>query len=128
MLKEFKEFIMRGNIVEMAVGVIMGTSFTAVVNGLVEGIIMPLIATVIGTVNVEKMKFMLHGTEIPYGIFLQALINFLLISLVLFLMLKAFNKASEIAHPKAEAAEEEKPALTAEDYLREIRDLLKEEK
>ncbi|WP_018659030.1 large conductance mechanosensitive channel protein MscL [Allofustis seminis] len=126
MIKEFKAFIMRGNILDLAVGVVMGTAFTAVVNGLVEGIIMPLIAAIAGNASVADMAITLNGTAIPYGIFLQALVDFLLISLVLFFILKAVNKVRTLHHH--EEAEEKPAAPTSEDYLREIRDLLQQEK
>lgn len=127
MIKEFKEFISQGNVLDMAIGVVMGTAFTAIVNGLVDGIIMPLIAAIGGNMSVESMSFNLNGTPIMYGIFLQAIINFLLIALVLFFVVKTINKAKDMRkHEETEEVVEE-AAPTAEDYLREIRDLLQKE-
>lgn len=127
MIKEFKEFISQGNVLDMAIGVVMGTAFTAIVNGLVDGIIMPLIAAIGGNMSVESMSFTLNGTPIMYGIFLQAIINFLLIALVLFFVVKTINKAKDMRkHEETEEVVEE-AAPTAEDYLREIRDLLQKE-
>ena len=126
MLKEFKEFMMRGNVIDLAVAVIIGAAFNKIVTGLVDGIIMPLIAAIVSAPNVEKMAFMLNGTSIQYGLFLQAVLNFLIVGTSLFFLLKAINKAAKlISFKKAEAEQEitqEQP--TAETYLKEIRDIL----
>ena len=122
MLKEFKEFMMRGNVIDLAVAVIIGAAFNAIVTGLVNGIIMPLIAAIGGAPNVESMAFMLNGTAIQYGLFVQAVLNFLIVGSVLFVMVKVMNKAASIVSGKK--ADEEEPVMTSEDYLREIRDLL----
>lgn len=126
MLKEFKEFMMRGNVIDLAIAVIIGAAFNAIVTGLVEGIVMPLIAAVGGAPNVEGMAFVLNGTPIQYGLFLQAVLNFLIVGAVLFFLVKGINKASALASRKKEESEEEvaEAAPTAEDYLKEIRDLL----
>lgn len=126
MLKEFKEFMMRGNVIDLAIAVIIGAAFNGIVTGLVEGIIMPLIAAVGTAPNVEGMAFVLNGTPIQYGLFLQAVLNFLIVGTVLFFLVKGINKASALASRKKEKAEEEvaEAAPTAEDYLKEIRDLL----
>ena len=124
MWKEFKEFIMRGNVVELAVGLVMGSAFTAIVTALVESIIMPFIAGISGNASVEDLAFNFNGSLIYYGEFLQAIIDFLLVAVVLFLAVKAIN--SFMALHKKEEVEEEEP--TAEDYLKEIRDLLAEDK
>lgn len=126
MLKEFKEFMMRGNVIDLAIAVIIGAAFNGIVTGLVEGIIMPLIAAVGTAPNVESMAFVLNGTPIQYGLFLQAVLNFLIVGTVLFFLVKGINKASALASRKKEKAEEEvaEAAPTAEDYLKEIRDLL----
>lgn len=122
MWEEFKEFIMRGNVVELAVGLVMGSAFTEIVNGLVDGIIMPFIAAISGNASVEGLAFSLNGTPIEYGVFLQAIINFLLISIVLFLAIKGLNRLA--AQVKEEEVEEEEEEPTSEEYLKEIRDLL----
>lgn len=126
MWKEFKEFIMRGNVVELAVGLVMGTAFTNIVNGLVDGIIMPFIAALSGNANAEGLAFMFNGQEIAYGIFIQAIINFLLIAAVLFFAIKALNTLSARREKEEEEEEEETPS--AEDYLKDIRDLLAKDK
>ena len=121
MIKEFKEFIMRGNVIELAVGIVMGAAFTAIVTALVEHIITPIIAAVTGNADVSGLAIQIGTAELTYGYFLQAVIDFLLIALVLFLMIKFINKLSR---QKAEEEEVEVEAPTAESYLEEIRDLL----
>ncbi len=124
MWKEFKEFIMRGNVVELAVGLVMGSAFTAIVNSLVEYIIMPFIAGVAGSASVESLAFIFNGSPIKYGFFLQAIIDFLLIALVLFFAIKGLNTLTRTLRREQEELDEEPPVPTAEDYLKEIRDLL----
>lgn len=124
MWKEFKEFILRGNVIELAVGLVMGSAFTAIVNALVENIIMPFIAGLSGNASVEKMAITFNESEIVYGAFLQAIIDFLLIAIVLFLAIKALNAMAARVKREEEVEEEEADIPSSEDYLREIRDLL----
>lgn len=136
-IAEFKEFISRGNVMDMAVGIIVGTAFTAIVTSLVNGIIMPFIGFLIGGLNFEDYKFVLAAaTEttpevaILYGSFIQQVINFLIIAFVVFLMIKVLNgiksKAESLRKKEEEeAAEEEDAAPTEAELLAEIRDLLK---
>lgn len=126
MWKEFKEFITRGNVIELAVGLIMGSAFTAIVNALVDSIIMPFIAGLSGKASVEGLAFKFNGTPIYYGVFLQAIIDFLLIAVVLFFAIKAINSFAALRKQEEEEAEEAIPST--EDYLKEIRDLLAENK
>ena len=125
MVKEFKEFISKGNVMDMAVGIIIGGAFTAIVNSLVESILMPLIGVVSGGLSVADMSVTVGNAVIGYGAFLQAIIDFLLVALVLFSIIKALNKAKAavIKEEPAEEAPEEVPADIA--LLTEIRDLLK---
>lgn len=120
MLKEFKEFAMRGNIIDLAVAVIIGGAFGKIVTALTNSIIMPIISLLIGKSGVTDMSVMIGKTIFPIGIFLQAVIDFILIALVLFLIIKAINsmKRKEPVLP---------PAATPEDILllREIRDAVK---
>ena len=124
MLKEFKEFLMRGNIVELAVAVIFGGAFKAIVDSLVKDIISPIIAMVANTGDIASVSFRLGSAQIGIGAFIAAIINFVIVGAVLFLIVKGMNKAAELA--KGNKAEEEAApaAPTAEDYLKEIRDLL----
>lgn len=127
-MKEFKEFISRGNVMDMAVGIIIGGAFTAIVTALVDSILMPIIGAITGGHSVEQMAWQVGDASIGYGAFIQAVINFLLVAWVLFLIIKALNKAkAALTKPAEEAAEEE---AVPEDIalLTEIRDLLKEKK
>lgn len=106
--QEFKEFISRGNVVDMAVGVIIGGAFTAIVNSLVNDLITPLLGLITGGMDFSRLSFGIGEAQFCYGSFISAVINFLLIALVLFLLVKGINRL----HRKKEA--EDKPAaLTA---------------
>lgn len=122
MWEEFKAFIMRGNVVELAVGLVMGSAFTAIVNSLVDDIIMPFITGLAGSASVEHLTFNFNGSAINYGLFLQAIINFLLIAAVLFFVIKGLNSLANQLKREEEIEEAVEP--TTEDYLKEIRDLL----
>ncbi len=119
-MKEFKEFISRGNVIDLAVGVIIGSSFTAIVNSLVNNIVTPLITLITGKVSVKELFIALDGNEydsleaateagvatLGYGLFLQAIIDFIIIAFVIFLMVKGINKLRDIGKkPEAEAEE-----------------------
>ena len=119
MLKEFKEFAMKGNIVDLAVAVIIGGAFGKIVTALTDSLIMPIISLILGKGGVHELTFTVGETVFPIGIFLQAVIDFILIAFVLFLIIKTMNRFKK----KEEAA----PAATPEDIqlLREIRDALK---
>lgn len=122
MIKEFKEFISRGNMMDLAVGVIIGSAFTAIVNSLVKNLINPLIGMFIGKIDLSNLVFKVGDATFRYGTFLNAVINFLIIAFVVFLLVKGVNKLM----PKKKTAEEEAAPSQEEVYLREIRDLLKE--
>lgn len=128
-INEFKEFIARGSVLDMAVGIVIGSAFTAIVTSLVENIIMPLVGAVIGGIDFNNLSVMIIGVEFKYGVFIQNVVNFLIIALVVFCMIKAINgmKSKLI---KAEEAEEEAPKEDPADIalLKEIRDLLAEKK
>lgn len=98
-IKEFKEFISRGNVMDMAVGVIIGGAFTAIVNSLVNDIVMPLLSLITGGFDFTALKIVLGEGEEPatlnYGAFISAIINFLLIALVIFLVIKTINKVAK---------------------------------
>ncbi|RIK17580.1 MAG: large conductance mechanosensitive channel protein MscL [Anaerolineae bacterium] len=123
MIKEFKEFILRGNVIDLAVAVIIGGAFTAIVNSLVNDIIMPVIGVLLGGVDFSSLAVQVGDATITYGNFIQAIINFLLIALVLFLLIRTMNNLSR----KKEDAPAPPPGPTAEEkLLAEIRDLLRE--
>lgn len=91
MLREFREFVMRGNVMDLAIAVILGLSFAAVVDTFTNGILMNLIAAVIGRPNFDSLAFNLRGTPIEYGKFLTALVNFVLVSGSVFALVKGIN-------------------------------------
>ena len=128
MIKEFKEFISKGSVMDMAVGIIIGGAFTKIVTALVEAILMPLIGAICGGKSVEDMSIMVGNAAIGYGAFIQAVIDFLLVALVLFMILKAFNKAKSMVVKEEEAPAEPEPVPADVELLTEIRDLLKEKK
>ena len=120
-IAEFKEFALRGNVMDMAVGIVIGAAFSAIINSLVNDIIMPVIGLLTGNVNLAKLAIQLGpNNAITYGAFLAAIINFILVALVLFLIIKFFNK---LRNEKKEAA-----GPSELDVLTEIRDLLKDKK
>ena len=113
-MKEFKEFISRGNVMDMAVGIIIGSAFTAIVNALVNNIIMPLISVITGGISFDQWNITMGaGKDAPVlglGTFIAAVINFLLIALVLFMVIKTINKMHEGADKLVgKQKEEEKP-------------------
>jgi len=119
MLKEFKEFALKGNIIDLAVAVIIGAAFGKIVTALTQTIIMPIISLLVGKASMEDIKVTIGSTVFPIGSLIQAIIDFILIAFVLFLIIKLMNSAIK----KKEVA----PAPTPEDILllREIRDALK---
>ena len=138
--KEFKEFISRGNVLDMAVGVIVGGAFTSIVNSLVSDILMPVIGIITGGIDFTSMKYSVDlGIEglipatINYGTFVQNIVNFLLTALAVFIIVRAANtirakrdEAKKAAEEAAKAAESEKPAEPSEEIklLTQIRDAL----
>lgn len=92
MLKEFKDFVMRGNVIDMAVGVVIGGAFSAIVNALVESMIMPVVTALTAGVNFADLKFTIGEVDILYGQVINATVSFLIIAAVLFLVVKATNK------------------------------------
>lgn len=129
-LSEFKAFAMRGNVLDMAVGIIIGGAFTPIVNSLVNDVIMPPIGLLLGNVDFSQLAITLrHATEtdpavmINYGVFINTLISFLIVAFAVFILIKTVNKIT-MTKPKAPAAP---PAPTADQkLLTEIRDLLKQ--
>lgn len=123
MLKEFKQFIARGNVLDLAVGVIVGGAFSSIVTSLVNNIFTPIIGLILGGVNFSNLSITFRNTQIMYGAFIQSVIDFLIVAFCLFLIVKAVNK---LMHKKNK--EEKKEAAAKSDELKtleEIRDLLK---
>ena len=125
MSKEFKEFISKGNVLDLAVGVIIGGAFGKIVTSLVDDIIMPFIGLIIGGLDFSGLSIVIGKATIKYGMFIQNVVNFLIIAFSVFIIVKAVNKVRRI---KPEEQEEE-PVVEApskeEALLAEIRDLLK---
>ncbi|PVX31797.1 large conductance mechanosensitive channel [Pasteurella langaaensis DSM 22999] len=124
-MKEFREFAMRGNVVDMAVGVIIGGAFGKIVSSLVADVVMPLLGTITGGVDFKDLKIVLAeavgetpAVTLNYGLFIQNIFDFIIIALAIFMMIKGINKLKK--------PEEAAPAgPTQEELLSEIRDLLK---
>ncbi len=124
---EFKAFALQGNVLDMAVGVVIGGAFKAIVTSLVDNVITPAIGLLMGGVNFADLSYTVNEAEIKYGAFIQSIIDFFIIALSIFVFIKVFTKLSR----KRKEAEEEAPAEApkkADDVvlLEEIRDLLKE--
>lgn len=123
MLQEFREFLIRGNVIDLAVAVIIGGAFGAIVDSLVNDLLMPLIGIIIGGIDFTGLTLQVGDAVILYGNLIQAIINFLIIAFVIFIIIRSYNRLSR----KAEEAPPEPPEPPAEEVLlAEIRDILKE--
>ena len=127
-MKEFKEFISRGSVIDMSVGIIIGGAFTAITNSIVDSIITPLIGILCGGIDFANWGIQIGEANIMIGALIDAIIKFLLISLVLFSIIKALNKAKSVVSKDEEKAEEPEPVPEDIQLLTEIRDMLKEKK
>ena len=124
-MEEFKQFIARGNVMDMAVGVIIGGAFSAITTSLINDIVMPLLGIFTGSISFAELSFTVNGAVIAYGNFIQAVLNFLVMAFVVFCLVKAINRF----HRKKEEAPPAPPEPSAEEkLLTEIRDLLKEKR
>ena len=126
MLKDFKEFISKGNVLDLAVGVVMGGAFSGIVTSLVNDIIMPLVGLLIGGIDFTTMKVTVGDASIMYGNFIQNIVNFLIIAASIFMFIKFINRlTAKMKKEEAEKAEEEKKEDPQTKILEEIRDELK---
>lgn len=127
MIKEFKAFISKGNVVDLAVGVIIGGAFGKIVSSLVNDILMPIIGVLIGGVDFSNLSIKIGEAKITYGMFIQNVIDFLIIAFCVFLFVKVINKLSSIANKQAKNEEKEKEEIveTELSVLKEIREELK---
>ena len=127
-MEEFKQFIARGNVMDMAVGVIIGGAFSTITTSLINDVIMPLLGIFTGSISFSALALTINGAVIAYGNFIQAVLNFLVMAFVVFCMIKTLNHF----HRKKEETPAEEPAppepSAEEKLLTEIRDLLKENK
>lgn len=128
-LGEFKEFISRGNVIDMAVGVIVGSAFGKIVASLVDNILMPIIGMIIGGHDFSRLAITFKGASIKYGLFIQNVIDFVIIAFCIFLFIKFINKLQNIKKKPTKEENEEAPKKSDEVILlEEIRDLLKKQK
>ena len=137
LIAEFKQFISRGSVLDLAVGIIIGTAFTAIVSSLVKDIIMPFVGLVLGGVNFTELRIVIRQATgetaelaLTYGNFIQRVVDFLIIAFVVFLIVRSFNRFRALREKKEQEAKAAKPApapVTPADIvlLTEIRDLLK---
>lgn len=125
MLKEFKEFALRGNVLDLAVGVIIGAAFGKIVTSLVNDIIMPLIGLLLAGIDFKDLSFTVGDATLLYGSFIQTIVDFLIVAFSIFLFIRFFNR---FKRKEEEKVEEEVAVLSKEEeILTEIRDLLKAE-
>lgn len=133
MMQEFKDFAMRGNVVDLAVGVVIGGAFGKIVSALVDSIIMPVVGALTSGVNVKDLKLVLMapdpasgypGVALGYGAFLQSVVDFAIVAFAIFLMVKGMNKMM----PKPKPAPAAPKGPTQEELLADIRDILKKKK
>lgn len=125
MWKDFKEFAFQGNVFDLAVAVVIGAAFSKIVSSLVENIITPLIGVISGKVDVSGLHQPIGDADLTYGLFLQSIIDFLIVAFVIFLVVRLFSKFKKKEETVEEEVEEKVDAQEA--LLTEIRDLLKEQ-
>ncbi len=121
MLKELKAFLIRGSVLELAVGVIIGSAFGKIVSSLVDKILMPLMGVAMGGIHIEELTIKFIGVEVGYGAFFQAILDFTFIGIVLFFLLRIAGK-----NPVSNEPTEPPPPTATESLLAEIRDLLQD--
>lgn len=126
MIYEFKKFISKGNVIDLAVGVVVGGAFSKIVTSLVDNIIMPIVGILIGGIDFTKLFLTVFDVKIQFGLFLQNVVDFLIIAFCIFIAIKLINRFTH----KKEVKEEKKQAVKSDEViiLEEIRDLLKKEK
>lgn len=130
MIKEFKDFISRGNVVDLAVGVIIGGAFGKIVSSLVDNILMPIIGAIIGGIDFSDLSIKIGSAKIAYGLFIQNVIDFLIVAFCIFLFVKAVNKLNELRSKIKKDEEKEELQVIEENelsVLKEIRAELKKQ-
>ena len=125
-VSEFKAFAMKGNVIDLAVAVVIGAAFGKIVSSLVDNIITPFIGLLMGGVDFSSLSYTVGDAVMTYGVFIQSIIDFIIVAFVIFLVVKGINKAQDALDGEEEEAEE-KPAEPSEEVklLREIRDGLR---
>lgn len=124
-VKEFKAFAMKGNVIDLAVAVVIGAAFGKIVASLVDNIIMPLIGLLMGGVDFSGLSYVLGEAVVNYGVFIQSVVDFLIVALVIFMVVKGISKAQEKATKPVEATEAPKEPSEEVKLLQEIRDSLR---
>ena len=124
-INEFKEFISRGNVVDLAVGVIVGSAFGKIVTSLVNDILMPIIGVILGGIDFTNLKLNFNDATIYYGNFIQNIVDFLIVAFCIFIFVKVINSLSNRTKKKEEKKEEAPTKSSEVILLEEIRDLLK---
>ncbi|ARF14462.1 MULTISPECIES: large conductance mechanosensitive channel protein MscL [Sporosarcina] len=128
MWKDFKEFAFKGNIFDLAIGVVIGAAFGTIVSSLVENIMTPLIGILLGGLNFSELSYTIGDAVIKYGLFIQSIIDFLIVAGSIFVFLRVLMKLKMKPEEAVEEEPEEKPLDIKEELLTEIRDLLKSER
>lgn len=129
MLQEFKKFAMRGNVLDLAVAVVMGGAFGKIVSSLVDHILMPMVGILVGGFDVSNLSFRFGTAVVKYGMFLQSVIDFLFVAAGIFLFIKLIDRAKAVFEKEEEEKPKAPPKPTKEQLLlEEIRDLLKEQR
>ncbi|EDO0591905.1 large conductance mechanosensitive channel protein MscL [Listeria monocytogenes] len=123
MLVEFRDFALKGNVLDLAVAVVIGAAFGKIVSSLVDNIIMPLVGVLLGGLDFTDLSFKVGKSVIQYGAFIQSIVDFVIIAFAIFIFLKVLTSFIK----KKEQTVEETPVPPTEEYLKEIRDLLKEQ-
>jgi len=127
LVRDFRDFALKGNFIDLAVAVVIGVAFNAVVNSLVNDVIMPIVAAIIGKPNFDELTIVIGSTAVYYGRFLTAVVNFLIIAATLFVIIRSFEELQQRAIRRGEVTEEEtKPEEVQIQLLTEIRDSLRE--
>ena len=124
-INEFKTFIKRGNVVDLAVGFIMGSAFGKIVTSMVEDILMPLIGIIIGGIDFTNLSFKIKDATVSYGVFIQNVLDFLIVAVCIFIFVKLINKLNRKKEEPKEKVKEEPKKSDEVLLLEEIRDLLK---
>lgn len=127
-IQEFKDFAFRGNVLDLAIGVVIGSAFTGIVTSLVENIINPVVGALTGGTDLAGLSLTIAGAELMYGAFISSIIDFLIIALVIFVFIKIINNAQMKFNKKVEEETAEVELPLTEQYLKEIRDLLADKK
>ncbi|MCU0912404.1 MAG: large conductance mechanosensitive channel protein MscL [Rhodobacteraceae bacterium] len=125
MLQEFRDFIAKGNVMDMAVGIIIGAAFTAIVTSLVEDLVNPLLGIFIGGIDFSAISFGLGDAQFMVGNFINAVIKFVIVAWVVFLLVKMVNRVKDAAVKKGEPVPAAPAGPTQEELLMEIRDALR---